>query len=79
MCPYPDFTVMHPKTDQILYWEHFGLMDDLSYRKSAAHKVQRYMEHGIFPSDKLITTYESGDTPFTPQITEKTIAHFFQT
>ena len=76
---YPDFTVMHPKTGQILYWEHFGLMDDLPYRKNASHKVQRYIEHGIFPSDRLITTYESSDTPFTPQIIEKTIAHFFQT
>ncbi len=74
---YPDFTILHPVTGELVYWEHFGLMDDLSYRHSAAHKVQRYIEHGIFPSGKLITTYESNTTPFTPQIVEKTIAQYF--
>lgn len=73
----PDFTILHPVTGELVYWEHFGLMDDLSYRQSAAYKVQRYIEHGIFPSDRLITTYESNATPFTPQIVEKVIAQYF--
>lgn len=25
---YPDFTILHPKTGKIFYWEHFGFMDD---------------------------------------------------
>lgn len=74
---YPDFTLLHPVSGQIVYWEHFGLMDDPFYQQNAAHKVQRYMEHGIFPSDRLIITYESDNMPFTPQVVEKTIAQFF--
>ena len=25
---YPDFTILHPKTGEIFYWEHFGMMDE---------------------------------------------------
>ncbi len=32
---YPDFTIRHPQTGKMFYWEHFGLMDQPSYRKSA--------------------------------------------
>lgn len=28
---FPDFTIMHPETFQIYYWEHFGMIDNTSY------------------------------------------------
>ena len=24
---FPDFTIRHPETGEIFYWEHFGMMD----------------------------------------------------
>ena len=28
---YPDFTILHPTTQQFFYWEHFGMMDKNNY------------------------------------------------
>ena len=32
---FPDFTILHPKTNKIIYWEHFGLMSNPSYCDNA--------------------------------------------
>ena len=74
---YPDFTILHPVTSELYYWEHFGLLDNTSYKQKASHKVQQYMMNGLFPSDHLITTYESENIVFTPQIIERTISLYF--
>ncbi|MFQ8777759.1 MAG: hypothetical protein ACLR78_10425 [Roseburia sp.] len=33
---FPDFTIRHPVTGVLYYWEHFGLMDDPAYAKTPA-------------------------------------------
>ena len=60
---YPDFTVRHPVTGEMFYWEHFGLMDEESYRNNACSKIRLYCENGIIPSINLITTYETKQHP----------------
>lgn len=62
---YPDFTILHPFTKQIIYWEHFGLMDDANYVKKTIHKLQLYAEYNILPFQNLLLTYESKETPLT--------------
>ena len=74
---YPDFTIKHPKTGNIYYWEHFGQMDDPSYSKKAYSKLQLYNSWGIIPSIHLITTYETKNTPLTSDLIEKVIEHYF--
>ena len=32
---YPDFTILHPVTNKIFYWEHFGMMDNAPYCDTA--------------------------------------------
>lgn len=60
---YPDFTMLHPQTGEILYWEHFGLMDDAVYRNNALEKLATYGNNGIHPGGNLILTYEISDAP----------------
>lgn len=60
---YPDFTILHPQTLNIIYWEHFGLMDKLHYRENAFNKLKIYGNNNIFPSINLITTYETKQHP----------------
>ena len=60
---YPDFTIKLPETDKIIYWEHFGLMDDPAYCKNVLSKLKLYMSNGIIPNINLITTYETGNEP----------------
>lgn len=64
---YPDFTILNPEDNQIIYWEHFGLMDDEDYRKSVGNKLDAYFSVGIFQWDNLITTYETKRRPLDAQ------------
>ena len=74
---YPDFTIMHPVTGQIFYWEHFGMMDDMKYAKSTGEKMQLYMTHGIVPSINLITTFETKNKPLGYEDVEKIVTEYF--
>lgn len=62
---YPDFTILHPQSGKIIYWEHFGLMDNKEYQKAYHLKMQQYISNQIYPSINLITSYETNDAPLT--------------
>lgn len=74
---YPDFMIMHPKTGEIYYWEHFGCMDDPEYVKKTVHKIQLYSLNGILPSVHLITTYENKKYPLSSEMIEDIIKYYF--
>lgn len=74
---YPDFTVRHPRTGEILYWEHFGLMDNYKYCQNMHSKLQLYTSHGIIPSIHLITTYETNQNPLCSNTVEAIIQQYF--
>lgn len=74
---YPDFTIRHPKTGQTYYWEHFGLMDDANYSKTAFSKLQTYTSHGIIPTIHLITTYETKEHPLNIETVEEIVKQYF--
>lgn len=74
---YPDFTIMHPKTGRIYYWEHFGKMDDPRYNRNVGDKIQTYVNNGIIPSINLITTYESLSHPLSTDEVEKIVKEYF--
>lgn len=74
---YPDFTIKHPKTGDVYYWEHFGMMDQPAYAKNAASKLQLYISHGIIPSIQLITTYETKEQPLNSVLIENMIQQYF--
>lgn len=58
---FPDFTILRPKDNKVIYWEHFGLMDDPEYLEKALKKILLYREHGINLGDLLIITFDSAD------------------
>ena len=74
---YPDFTIRHPITGEIWYWEHFGIMDSVTYRETVRNKIRTHTELGYFPGKNLICTYETLDDPFTPRKVEDTIKFYF--
>ena len=75
---YPDFTILHPMTGEEIYWEHFGMMDTQEYRKNAADKINLYVRNGIYPGERLITTYETQEQPLDTTIVQKLIAYHFK-
>ena len=74
---YPDYTIMHPRSGKIVYWEHFGRMDDPKYNKNVGERQQLYINHGIIPSIDLITTYETLEHPLSTEEIEKIVREYF--
>ena len=74
---FPDFTIRHPVSKEVYYWEHFGMMDDSAYSQKAFSKMQLYTRYGIIPSVNLITTYETKDNPLSIDTIEKVISNYF--
>lgn len=74
---YPDFTILHPRTKQLFYWEHFGMMDNEQYAQSTFSKLALFTVNGIIPSINLLTTYETSDHPLNPDLVTKMVRHYF--
>lgn len=74
---YPDFMIRHPKTGEIFYWEHFGLLDNPEYVKNMHMKMNMYTANNIMPSINLITTYETKDKPLTFEMVEMMVKYYF--
>lgn len=73
---YPDFTLFHPVTGRIKYWEHFGLMDDPIYRQKASQKIDLYLSHEIIPNIDLIITTETKSNPLSIAKIQNIITEF---
>ncbi|MBR5280735.1 MAG: ATPase [Clostridia bacterium] len=74
---YPDFTLRHPKTGEIYYWEHLGLLAQDTYKNNIANKLQNYIYDDIIPGVQLIVTAETNQQPLSPAIIDKTILKYF--
>ncbi|MGN0401157.1 MAG: ATPase [Acetatifactor sp.] len=75
---FPDFTIRHPQTGGFIYWEHFGLMDNVSYIDNAVSKIRLYATNGIIPGIQLITTFETKNNPLDIETIEKTIEFYLK-
>ncbi len=60
---HPDFTLLNVKEKKEVYWEHFGMMDDIEYRNHAFNKIRNYENSGYYLNDKLIITFETSKYP----------------
>ncbi len=75
---HPDFTIRHPKTGEIFYWEHFGFVENPKYQRDACERLQLYMCEKIYPSVNLIITWETREKPLTiSEIRYKIQKYFF--
>ena len=74
----PDFTIRHPKTNELIYFEHFGIMDDPGYYRNVVEKLMIYWRAGIRLGENLIVTFETRDHPLMPGTIRRELARFFQ-
>ncbi|MCF0135259.1 MAG: hypothetical protein HUJ69_02445 [Lachnospiraceae bacterium] len=56
---YPDFTLYDAASEQEIYIEHMGLMDDQDYRTGALRKIEAYQKNGFLLGKTLIVFFES--------------------
>lgn len=74
---YPDFTIRHPKSGAIYYWEHLGKMDDPKYVNANLDKLRTYINNGIIPGINLILTFETKKKPLKRDYIEMMIQYYF--
>ena len=60
---YPDFTILHIRRREAIYWEHLGMMDDEKYAENAVYKIITYLKSGICLGKNLILTFETKNNP----------------
>lgn len=62
---HPDFTLLHPYTHKVYFWEHLGMWyrEDASsnYRRGFLHKAEQYEKIGFYLGNNLLTSYEYKD------------------
>lgn len=75
----PDFTILSPRDCQnVILWEHFGLMDDNRYANSMRAKLGTYLEAGFVPGKNLIMTFEGKDWPLDINYVLLLISYYFE-
>jgi len=73
---HPDFTVLNVRLRKEYIWEHMGMMDDLSYSKSALQRIRMYEREGFYPGDKLIITHETSSNPLPTKLIDDYITFY---
>lgn len=73
---HPDFTLFDSQTGKEIYWEHFGMMDDPQYANNAVRKINRYLDEGVSPADRLILTFESSTQILTDRRIEALVQQY---
>ena len=61
---YPDFVFLLPLTRRLIYYEHFGKMDDPDYVKKVMHKLEMYPYYGLYLGYDFFVSFETRATPF---------------
>ncbi|MBR5933523.1 MAG: hypothetical protein IK002_05990 [Treponema sp.] len=74
---HPDFLCLNPHTGNEILWEHFGIMDDVTYRNNAISKLAKYSEAGFVPGKNFIYTMETNTTPLNSRFVKKIILENF--
>ena len=74
---YPDFTIRHPKTGEIYYWEHLGAIDKPEYVWKNYRKIRTYNKNRIYQTENLILSYETAANPFDEMKAKKIIEEYF--
>lgn len=70
---YPDFITLNVRKRKEIYIEHFGLLDDATYRENALRKITKYEMAGISLGDNLLLSFETLKNPLNIQLVEKKI------
>lgn len=70
---FPDFTIMSERTQKLVIWEHFGIIDDPAYFDNMMKKIGLYISNGYLPGQNLIMTFESRTNPLTIDVVQEII------
>ena len=69
----PDFEILHPEHNRLVYLEHLGLIDQPDYVLRNLEKLKDYARNGIILGYNLFFTYETREHPLTVMEINKVI------
>ncbi len=72
---YPDFTILDPATGKCFYLEHFGMMDDEHYFRTAMDRLALYEANGYFVGESLLLSFESDKVPLDVRALGRRVEH----
>lgn len=72
----PDFHCLNVRTRKEIIWEHYGMMDDISYARDNIDKLYTYESAGYMPGDNFIVTFETSRHPINVKILKRIIDYY---
>lgn len=73
----PDFTILKMPAREVVYLEHLGKMDDMSYVENNVRKLQIYESNGIYVGVNLLITFETALKPLNTRELDKMLRRVF--
>lgn len=73
---YPDFMILDHYTREVILYEHFGRMDEESYRTRNLRKINYYLECGYRVGIDFMFSFESDTVAFNYRNVERTLTDF---
>lgn len=74
---HPDFTLLNAINRKELYWEHFGMMDDIEYRNNAFNKIRDYESNGYYQGVNFIWTMETAKLPINTKAVDCMVSNMY--
>ncbi|MCR5558692.1 MAG: hypothetical protein K6F75_14170 [Butyrivibrio sp.] len=72
----PDFTCLNIRTRKEYIWEHFGMMDNISYANKNIAKIESYEQSGYFLGKNMIMTFETSQHAISSNIIKAMIEEY---
>lgn len=73
---YPDFALLCIKNRRTIYWEHFGVVNDVEYASKSFKKLDIYEKNGLYVGRDILFSVESADVPLDIRQIEKKLKEY---
>lgn len=74
---WPDLKILQPRTHELFIWEHFGMMERMSYSNHTSSKLDQYRRAGFVPGRNMIMTFEDDKNFIDEQFIVQLIEYYF--
>lgn len=75
---HPDFKVLNIRTGRIVYWEHFGMLDNPYYASDFTNKINTYINSGYILGKDLFISVETSEIPLDTRSVKRIINEICQ-
>ncbi|MBR5348887.1 MAG: hypothetical protein IK125_06605 [Lachnospiraceae bacterium] len=72
----PDFSCLKVKSRKEVIWEHFGMMDNMTYANKNVTKLTCYHQNGFYVGENLITTFETSQNQISSKLIKGMIEQY---